>query len=71
VVTAANGDEFWSTWTLTQQLDGTFTVDALDIVGGTGRFAGATGTLNGAGWISRDTFEGYYTLTGSISRPNR
>lgn len=71
VVTAANGDELWSTWTLTQQLDGSFTIDALAIVGGTGRFAGATGTLTGAGSIDLGTFEGYYTLTGSISRPNR
>jgi hypothetical protein len=69
VQTAANGDELWVDFTMTQYLNGDFTIDEMTTTGGTGRFANVTGSLTGSGWLNRDldTLPGYYDLVGVIS----
>jgi len=44
--------------------------EELELSGGTGRFAGATGTLQVAGVANLSTFEYGQILTGTVSRPD-
>ena len=69
-VTAANGDLIYLTFTMTQFVTGDFSLDSYAISGGTGRFANATGSVTGSGWIDRTTLQGYFECTGLITRPN-
>lgn len=69
-VTAANGDQIYLTFTMTQFVTGDFLLDSYTISGGTGRFANATGSMTGSGWIDRTTLEGYFDCAGLITRPN-
>lgn len=71
VLTAANGDELWGTFAMTQDLNGDFVMTSIVFNGGTGRFANATGTATGSGWIDRITLQGYFSLNGMISQPGR
>ena len=63
----ANGDQIWWEGSYESYLDGTFSAD-LDIVGGTGRFEGATGNVKGIGHVDPVTSyavgspEGYITI---------
>jgi len=72
-LTAANGDAI--TGTYQGQVSGTADPDdityqeELELTGGTGRFAGATGTLQVAGVANLLTLEYGQTLTGTVSRP--
>lgn len=65
--TGANGDRLDWQGSYESYLDGTFSGD-LDIVGGTGRFEGATGNLKGNGYVDPQTGyavsrgEGYITI---------
>ena len=59
--TGANGDRLDWAGSYESYLDGTFSGD-LDIVGGTGRFEGATGNLKGSGYVDPET--GYAVSTG-------
>jgi hypothetical protein len=71
-LTAANGDAI--TGTYQGQASGTADPDVityqeeLELTGGTGRFAGATGTLQVAGVANLLTLEYGQTLTGTVSR---
>jgi hypothetical protein len=73
-LTAANGDAM--TGTYQGQVSGTDDPNViayeeeLELTGGTGRFAGATGTLQVAGVANLLTLEYGQTLTGTVSRPN-
>jgi hypothetical protein len=73
-LTAANGDEI--TGTYEGQVSGTADPNVvtyqeeLELSGGTGRFAGATGTLQVAGVANLFTFEYGQILTGTVSRPD-
>lgn len=73
-LTAANGDAI--TGTYQGQVSGTADPDVityqeeLELTGGTGRFAGATGTLQVAGVANLLTLEYGQTLTGTVSRPD-
>jgi hypothetical protein len=69
-VTAANGDLIHVTFTMTQFVTGDFALDSFAIIGGTGRFANATGSMSGGGWIDLATGEGYFDFFGFITRPN-
>jgi hypothetical protein len=69
-VTAANGDQIYSTFTMTQFVTGDFVLNSFTITGGTGRFANATGSMSGSGWISLTTLKGYFNFSGLITRPN-
>jgi hypothetical protein len=73
-LTAANGNAI--TGTYQGQVSGTADPDVityqeeLELTGGTGRFAGATGTLQVAGVANLLTLEYGQTLTGTVSRPD-
>lgn len=69
-VTAANGDLIYSTFNMTQFVNGDFVLNSFFITGGTGRFANASGEMSGSGWIDRPTLKGYFTFSGLITRPN-
>lgn len=69
-LTAANGDLIHTTFTMTQFVTGDFVLNSFTITGGTGRFANATGSMSGSGWISLTTFKGYFEFSGLITRPN-
>jgi len=67
--TAANGDQLFVTWTGTATANGpdnTFSGPET-ITGGTGRFAGATGSTLVTGTASFATMTGQFTSTGTIS----
>jgi hypothetical protein len=69
VYTAANGDQLFVTWTGTATANGpdnTFSGPET-ITGGTGRFAGATGSTLVNGTASFATMTGQFTSTGTIS----
>lgn len=68
--TAANGDLIYSTFNLTQFVNGDFVLNSFIITGGTGRFANASGELSGSGYIDRPSLQGYFTFSGLITRPN-
>ena len=61
VVTAANGDMLLGTYDGVMTGDTTF-AETMVITGGTGRFAGASGTIEETGWFDADT--GYMEITG-------
>lgn len=73
-LTAANGDAI--TGTYQGQVSGTADPDVityqeeLELTGGTGRFAGATGTFQVAGVANLLTLEYGQRLTGTVSRPD-
>jgi hypothetical protein len=73
-LTAANGDAM--TGTYQGQVSGTDDPNViayeeeLELTGGTGRFAGAAGTLQVAGVANLLTLKYSQTLTGTVSRPN-
>jgi hypothetical protein len=73
-LTAANGDAM--TGTYQGQVTGTDDPNViayeeeLELTGGTGRFAGATGTFQVAGLANLLTLEYGQTLTGTVSRPD-
>ena len=69
-VTAANGDLIYSTFNMTQFVNGDFVLNSFFITGGTGRFANASGEMSGSGWIDRPSLQGYFTFSGLITRPN-
>ena len=54
VITAANGDQLFGTYDGVMTSDTTFT-ETMVITGGTGRFAGATGTIDETGWFDPAT----------------
>lgn len=72
-LTAANGDALTGTYEGQVSVTGDPNVIAyeeeLKVTGGTGRFAGATGTLQVAGLANLLTLEYKQTLTGTLSRP--
>ncbi len=61
VITAANGDQLFGTYAGVMTSDTTF-AETVIITGGTGRFAGATGTIDETGWF--DPATGYMEITG-------
>lgn len=61
VITAANGDELYGTYAGVMTGETTY-VETMVITGGTGRFAGASGTVEESGWFDPDT--GYMEVTG-------
>jgi hypothetical protein len=61
VITAANGDQIHATYEGMMTGETTFT-DSLVITGGTGRFAGATGSVDETGWF--DPATGYMEVGG-------
>ena len=61
VITAANGDKVFGTYEGVMTSDTTF-VETMIITGGTGRFVGASGTIDETGWFDLDT--GYMEITG-------
>ena len=61
VVTAAAGDMLFGTYGGVMTGEATF-ADTMVITGGTGRFAGASGTIEETGWFDPDT--GYMEVTG-------
>lgn len=71
---AANGDTIVGTYQ--GQVSGTTDPDVLayaqelELSGGTGRFAGATGTLHVVGAANLSTLEYEQILTGTVSRPD-
>lgn len=72
-LTAANGDTIMGTYQ--GQVSGTNDPDVLayqedlELSGGTGRFAGATGTLHVVGAANLSSLEYEQILTGTVSRP--
>jgi hypothetical protein len=69
VYTAANGDQLFVSWTGTASSSGpdnTFSGPET-ITGGTGRFAGATGSTWVSGTASFATMTGQFTSVGTIS----
>lgn len=75
-ITAANGDELYTTYSSagTDNLDGTYTIDGVhEITGGTGRFAGATGSFTTTSiaqmmtTLETVTIAGKVYITGTIS----
>lgn len=69
IYTAANGDQLFVTWTGTSQANGpdiSFSGPEI-ITGGTGRFAGATGSTLVTGTASFATMTGQFTSVGTIS----
>lgn len=71
---AANGNEITGTYegrvSVTADPDVIAYEEELEVTGGTGRFAGATGTLQVAGLANLLTLEYSQTLTGTLSRPH-
>ena len=70
VFTAANGDEFYTTFTGTAMPTGTGSNEIEmhhTITGGTGRFENVSGTLNGYTIATPGHANGYVTYEGSIS----
>jgi hypothetical protein len=61
VVTAANGDMLFGTYSGVMTGETTF-AETMVITGGTGRFTGASGTIDETGWFDADT--GYVEITG-------
>jgi len=61
VITAANGDELYGTYAGVMTGETTY-VETMVITGGTGRSAGASGTVDESGWFDPDT--GYMEVTG-------
>ena len=61
VITSANGDQIHATYEGVMTGETTF-ADSVTIRGGTGRFAGATGSLAETGWY--DPATGYMELSG-------
>jgi hypothetical protein len=61
VVTAANGDHLYATYDGVMTGDTTF-AETVIVTGGTGRLAGATGTIDETGWF--DPITGYMEVTG-------
>ena len=61
VITAANGDKLFGTYDGYMTGASTF-AETLVITGGTGRFSGATGTIDEIGWFDPDT--GYMEING-------
>jgi hypothetical protein len=61
VITAANGDELYGTYDGVMTGETTF-VETMVITGGTGRFAGASGTVEESGWFDPGT--GYMEVSG-------
>ena len=61
VITAANGDKLYGTYDGVMTGETTY-VETMVITGGTGRFAGATGTVDESGWF--DPVTGYMEVTG-------
>ena len=72
-LTAANGDALTGTYegqvSVTADPNVIAYEEELEVTGGTGRFAGATGTLQVAGLASLLTLEYSQTMTGTLSRP--
>ena len=72
-MTAANGDEIDGTYegqvSATTDPNVITYQEELELNGGTGRFTGATGTLQVAGVANLSTLEYGQTLTGTVSRP--
>lgn len=69
-LTAANGDQLYGIGAMTQFANGDFVLNSATTIGGTGRFANATGTSSGSGWIDRLSLQGYFEFKGPITRPN-
>lgn len=73
-LTAANGDTITGTYqgqvSVTADPDVITYQEELKLTGGTGRFAGATGTLQVAGVADLSTLAYSQTLTGAVSRPD-
>lgn len=73
-LTAANGDALTGTYEGQVSVTGDPNIIAyeeeLKVTGGTGRFAGAAGTLQVAGVADLLTLEYSQTLTGTLSRPH-
>lgn len=68
VVTAANGDQLFKNWTdVANPLTGAIVWPQVTFTGGTGRFADATGSMTGTGWIDPATGVGGFSLSGMIS----
>jgi len=65
VVTAANGDQLFGTYNGVMTSETTF-VETVVFTGGTGRFAGATGTVAETGWFDPVTYYMEITGVGSI-----
>ena len=61
VITAANGDELFATFDGGMTGPTTF-AETVTITGGTGRFVGASGTVEETGWFDPTT--GYMEITG-------
>jgi hypothetical protein len=61
VITASNGDRVYATYDGVMTGETTF-ADSVSITGGTGRFAGATGSVDETGWFDPDT--GYMEVGG-------
>lgn len=64
VITAPNGDQLWGTFDGIMTSETTF-AETLIITGGTGRFTGASGSIEETGWF--DPVTGYMEVTGAGS----
>jgi hypothetical protein len=66
---AANGDELHATWAGTATFDGPYVyiTGTETFTGGTGRFAGATGSQSAKGKVSQVTSVGELTFVGTLS----
>ena len=68
VVTAANGDRLFKQWAdVANPFTGAIVYPQVTFTGGTGRFAGAAGSMTGTGWIDPATGVGGFSLAGTIS----
>jgi hypothetical protein len=72
-ITAANGDTLSGAYAgnITGFLDDVTATNvfAAAVTGGTGRFAGATGSLAGTGQANLATFQEWRTFSGSVAVP--
>jgi hypothetical protein len=69
IITAANGDKIFTSFSGSLEDLGNGMLDVNfenTITGGTGRFAGATGSFNNSGTASLTTFTANTTFTGTI-----
>jgi hypothetical protein len=62
VITAANGDQLHATYDGAMTSETTF-AETMTILGGTGRFAGASGVVSESGWFDPDS--GYMEVDGT------
>lgn len=65
--TAANGDQFYGTVSTVMNVVTAEVTFTSEITGGTGRFAGASGSVTGGGMADLVTGTGWFSFSGSMS----